>query len=385
MYRERSYSLFESYLKIIFVVGGIVVASFFLFSYFLHNPTGSKAALGPDAVEITFADVAAGSTATTKKIGVTIKPVTATNKITAFNLVFNLSGNMKITAATKPTNFPDELFNTPTAAAPRFAYTVGATGEAQDLAYMELTVEQSGTGGTGTLSVDTGASEVVGTVSTIAFDLGTDPISHSVSWDGSVLPTTPPGTNPSATPVITTTPGGLQAMKLQFAVRLQGILSKPTTATAETFAIGLRGPTDLDTKVSLTPDDKGVYRGSIDVQAKPGTTYRLYVKGPRHLQKKICINLPKESSIGTYRCDQGAVSLTAGGNDFDLTNITMLVGDLPAQDGIVDSYDTSYVRQSIGSRDPSKLVVADLNRDGIIDTQDMSLVIQSLNIKYDDQ
>lgn len=382
MYRERSYSLFESYLKIIFVVGGIVVASFFLFSYFLNNPTGSKAALGADAVTITFADIAAGSTATSKKIGVTIKPVTATNKITAFNLVLNLSGNMKVVSATKPTNFPDELFNTPTATSPRFAYTVGATGEAQDLAYMELVVEQSATGATGTISVDATASEVVGTVSTIAFDLGSDPISHSISWDGSVLPTNPPGTNPTLTPA---TPGGLQTMKLQFAVRLQGILSKPTTATAETFAIGLRGPTDLDTKVSLTPDEKGVYRGSVDVQAKPGNTYRLYVKGPRHLQKKICINLPKESSIGTYRCDQGSVALAAGGNDFDLTNITMLVGDLPAQDSIVDSYDTSYVRQSLGSRDPSRLVVADLNRDGIIDTQDMSLVIQSLNIKYDDQ
>lgn len=391
MYRERSYSLFESYLKIIFVVGGIVVASFFLFSYFLHSPLRSKAAVGPDGAQITFEDIASGSTATTKKIGVTIKPVTASYKITAFNLVLNLSGNAKIASITAPANFPDELFNKPADPSPRFAYTVGSTGQAQDLVYFELNVEQNGTGDTGQITVDTTKSEVVGTVPQIAFGLDTSPVSHTFSWSGAAISSTPgtgtasPTTVPNGASPTSPPTAGLTTMSLQVAVRLQGILSRPSQSAPETFALGLRGPTDLDTKVGLTPDDKGIYRGAVSVQAKPGTTYRLYLKGPRHLQKKICVNSPTESAIGSYRCDQGSVTLNAGGNDFDLTNITLLVGDLPAQDGVVDSYDTSYIRQSLGSRDPSRLVVGDLNRDGIVDTQDMSLVIQSLNIKYDEQ
>jgi hypothetical protein len=232
-------------------------------------------------------------------------------------------------------------------------------------------------------------------LSQIAFDLDTAPVTHTVTF-GPVIEQTPyptpfvtggPTIGPTGGVVPTVPPGGggLSAMKLQLAVRLQGILSKPVTSGGEVFVLRLRGPTDLDTKITLTPDDQGVYRGSVDIQAKPGNTYRMYIKGPRHLQKKLCVNAPTESAIGSYRCGQAAVALVAGGNDFDLTRIVQLVGDLPSQDGVVDSYDTSYIRQSIGSRDPVKLQVGDLNRDGIIDTQDMSLVIQSLNIKYDEE
>ena len=387
MSQERSYSVFESYLKIIFVVGGIVVASFFFFSYILNNPLRSKAAVGPNGVNITLADIATGSTETVKKVGVTIQPVTATNKITAFDLRINVTG-AKIASIVKPAGFSDELFNKPADTPARFAYTVGSTGEAQNLVYMELMIEKT-TAETATVSVATGASEVVGTLSQIAFDLDTAPVTHTVTF-GPVIEQTPYPTplvtgGPTGTIAPTLPPGGLSAMKLQLAVRLQGILSKPVTSGAEVFVLRLRGPTDLDTKITLTPDDRGVYRGSVDIQAKPGNTYRMYIKGPRHLQKKLCVNAPTESAIGSYRCGQAAVALVAGGNDFDLTRIVQLVGDLPSQDGVVDSYDTSYIRQSIGSRDPVKLQVGDLNRDGIIDTQDMSLVIQSLNIKYDEE
>jgi hypothetical protein len=62
----------------------------------------------------------------------------------------------------------------------------------------------------------------------------------------------------------------------------------------------------------------------------------------------------------------------------------MMVGDLPDQNGVVDSYDTSYIKLNLGSTDARALQIADLNLDGIVDTQDYSLVIASLSIKYDD-
>ena len=119
--------------------------------------------------------------------------------------------------------------------------------------------------------------------------------------------------------------------------------------------------------------------------AVAGTGYTLYVKGPRHLQKKICVNTPTETAIGTYRCSNGIIILSATENTFDLSKIMLLVGDLPKQDGVVDSYDTSYIRQSLGSILIKDLDTADVNRDGIVDTQDMSLVIQALNVKYDEE
>ena len=62
-----------------------------------------------------------------------------------------------------------------------------------------------------------------------------------------------------------------------------------------------------------------------------------------------------------------------------------MVGDLPDQDGVVDSYDTSLVRENFGSKDPTVLQYADLNYDGIVDSSDFSRIIEALSIKYDEE
>jgi hypothetical protein len=44
-----------------------------------------------------------------------------------------------------------------------------------------------------------------------------------------------------------------------------------------------------------------------------------------------------------------------------------LAGDLPVngtQDGVVDSLDTSYIRNNLGKTDPTVVSIADLNLDG---------------------
>lgn len=120
-----------------------------------------------------------------------------------------------------------------------------------------------------------------------------------------------------------------------------------------------------------------------------GSNYKVYAKGPKHLQKKICDATPTEIVPGTYRCSTGNIILAVGTNNLDFSGIRLLVGDLPeqgttGQNGIVDSFDLSFIRQNLGKTDPAVLAIGDLNFDGIIDTQDFSLVIASLNVKADE-
>jgi hypothetical protein len=173
-------------------------------------------------------------------------------------------------------------------------------------------------------------------------------------------------------------------MTLNLKMKFQGIQKKPTVGDGDVVQVRLVGPSRVAMSASFTPDNEGNYNGTVSGSAKPGKYYVL-VKGPRHIQKKICTPQPSESTPGTYRCGAGQIELKAGANTLDFSQITLAVGDLPQQDGVIDSYDFSYLRQTLGSTKPSDLRVGDLNRDGIIDTQDISLILQSLAIKYDQE
>ena len=140
---------------------------------------------------------------------------------------------------------------------------------------------------------------------------------------------------------------------------------------------------------TFTADANGIWSGTVNLtDVSAGSGYSLYIKGPKHLSKRICDPNPSETSPATYRCANGALTLQGGANTFDFSNVYLLSGDLPEQDsaqnGIVDAYDLSFVRLNLGSRDMKVLSIADLNLDGIIDSQDYSLVIASLNVKYDE-
>lgn len=142
---------------------------------------------------------------------------------------------------------------------------------------------------------------------------------------------------------------------------------------------------------TFTINDSGVWTGSFSVVSlAPGAGYTLFIKGPNHLAKKVCNINPEEEQGGSYSCKVGqTIFLSPGTNILDFSNITLMAGDLPevsgSQNGIVDAYDTTYVRTNLGSSDPSKLTVGDLNMDGIIDTQDYSMILQSLPIKFDEE
>jgi len=185
---------------------------------------------------------------------------------------------------------------------------------------------------------------------------------------------------------------GSQAMKLNMKLKLQGVSKKPVSSSPISVKVKLGGKLMAQTSayqtITYTVGDEGVWTGSAGLSAPPGDGYVLYVKGPKHLQKKICDAAPSETSGGTYHCGEGKINLKAGDNDLNLSGILMLVGDLPengTQNGIIDSYDTSYVRQHLQSTKADELAIADVNYDGGIAGQDYSLVLASLSIKYDEE
>ncbi len=200
---------------------------------------------------------------------------------------------------------------------------------------------------------------------------------------------TSPETPPAVVP-----PTATGDVTLAMSLRLQGVTGNPRGAKTVPFKVKLKGPTSTSDYVTgtLTADSTGKWAGTVNfsgLELGSNVMYSVYVKVGKHLQKRVCVNSPTESPVGTYSCSDNGIVLTSGTNNLDFTNILQLVGDLPQppaeQNGVVDSYDISYVLNHFGSTQTDQLNIGDLNFDGVIDTQDRSLIIQSLNVKYDDE
>lgn len=218
----------------------------------------------------------------------------------------------------------------------------------------------------------------------------------TVPGQPSPTPTAPAG-QPTSTPVPTAPPTsptptitGGASVTLNLSLRFQGILQRVddrfNKLTVRVTIAGAELPNPVTQTGEFIADDQGVFRGGVSFEGiKPGSGYRILVKGPKHIQKKICQAQPAEYYPGGYRCGEGLITLVRGQNYLDFSKITLLVGDLPEQDGIVNSYDTSLVRNLIGATDPDSLGRADLNLDGVVNTQDYSLVIAALSVRYDEE
>ena len=179
--------------------------------------------------------------------------------------------------------------------------------------------------------------------------------------------------------------------KVTLKLKLQGVAKKPIKTDPISFKVKLvgkqAGATAESKSISFSVADDGVWTGTGDF-SQAGDGFTLFVKGPKHLQKKVCDMAPTEATGGAYHCTDGKITLKAGDNTLDLTKIIILVGDLPekgVQNGIIDSYDTSYIRQHLRSTVPEELAVGDLNYDGVVDAQDFSLGLAALSIKYDEE
>ena len=205
----------------------------------------------------------------------------------------------------------------------------------------------------------------------------------SVGGDGTTpTPTVTPG-GPTLTPTPIVAAGNA---KLNLKLKFQGITSKPAgvlnklNVKVKLYNETTNQETDYKT-AEFTADDAGVWSGNTTFDVNVNAKYVLYVKGPYHIQKKICASTPTETAGGTYRCIKGSISFVAGDNNIDLFGILLLGGDLPDQDGTITAYDTSLIRNNLGKTDNDK---CDINRDGRCDTQDHSLIIESLSVKNDE-
>ena len=177
-----------------------------------------------------------------------------------------------------------------------------------------------------------------------------------------------------------------------FKLSFQGIITQPPSQYSNLLVKitlsggGLTSDQVASGEANLISDTKGVWSGSVSFTNIPlSGNYAILVKGPKHMQKKICDAAPTETAPGTYHCSDGKISIIASSQTFDFSGIRLLVGDLPAQDGVIDAYDIAFIRNNLHSVEPTVLSIGDINLDGILDSQDFSLLIQSLNVKYDEE
>ncbi|GAB4219822.1 MAG: hypothetical protein Fur009_7680 [Candidatus Microgenomates bacterium] len=176
---------------------------------------------------------------------------------------------------------------------------------------------------------------------------------------------------------------------LNLKLKLQGISNKPINFNPIDIKIKISGCNlnqPIESVGKFIVNDQGIWTGSVgfNLQSSCSTGgYIFYIKGPQHIQKKICDTNPTENKPGVYRCSEGKIKLSAGQNNLDFTGITILVGDLD-QNGITDSIDFGLVRNNLGKTNTDILNKADLNRDGRVDTQDFSLILYALSVRPDE-
>ncbi len=168
---------------------------------------------------------------------------------------------------------------------------------------------------------------------------------------------------------------------LDLKLRFQGVSRKPASTQAQLVRIGIGGgDTEMIQykKIVFTAVDEGVWTGRIFYEIPAGDTYKLLVKGPKHIQKKYCDNNPRESEPGNYLCESEAITLSKGVNTIDLTNVMQLAGDTN-QDGRVNARDISTIRTKLGSTRAEDLLTGDLNNDGVVNAVDDSLILYTLS------
>jgi len=178
-------------------------------------------------------------------------------------------------------------------------------------------------------------------------------------------------------------------VKLNLKLKFQGITGKPAdaqnsmTVNAKLLKDGT-GNQSVTGSGTFTADANGIWSGTIGFNIPDVTgKYFLLLSGDKSMAKKFCDNAPTETTAGTYHCSDAKITLTVGDNNFDLSKVIILAGDLN-QDGIVDSVDFGTVKNLLSKTDTDSNKKADINHDGRVDTQDVSLIITALSFKLGD-
>ena len=138
----------------------------------------------------------------------------------------------------------------------------------------------------------------------------------------------------------------------------------------------------------VRPTGNGVWQGTVPIDAPAGNDYILLIKGPQHLQKKICSGTIEEIDLDTV-CNSATFAVQNQENRVDMSRIPLFAGDIQGegitQDGVIDASDIAYIRNNFGTTSPTIVSQVDLNFDGVVDTQDYSLVLLSLDYRVDEE
>jgi len=334
-----------------------------------------KVALSADKTNLTLK---AGESET---IHIQILPKTAGAKISGFDLIFTAAGATIGVGQPQGINGGSVNFIQIAATDERVVYIIkgddGSLPLGVDLP-VTITAASNGAGSVGFMATST----VVGNISQYFYEI--DP-ADTITVNGS--PTTTPTGDLPVTPLPTPLPEGNANLNIK--LKFQGIGAAPAdhlNSMAVRIGVVREGEETPDFEdmppVTFTAGDKGIWSGTLPYDlTDTGAKYKIYVKGPNHLQKKICDARPAETSPGTYRCSIGKIVLATGENDLDLSEIIQLSGDLPSQNGVIDAGDITLVRENFSQVEPK----ADINLDGVVDTQDYSLIISSMGVKYDEE
>lgn len=204
-------------------------------------------------------------------------------------------------------------------------------------------------------------------------------------------PSASPTQQPIATviPTVTATPTPpIENIEVSIAMRLQGISTHPKGADSIQMDISVLSE-DKSIKKEATAqfraNEWGLWKGSVKFdQINLNNKYKISMKGEKHLKMVICENTPAAPIEGTlYTCTNPAITFQTGKNDLNFENIILRAGDIADQNGVIDSYDLTYIRNNLGSSKQDVLIKADLNLDGILDTQDYALAIRAMDQKLD--
>jgi hypothetical protein len=255
-----------------------------------------------------------------------------------------------------------------------FTSLIGQQISTSDIGLVRLTFSVTSTSGT-TIKMSRGKFYSIGSDAILTENTISTPNTIDINGGGTI----------GATP----TPGATGNNVLNLKLKFQGISSTPANGqTSMTVKVGVSGcglSAITYATGTFVANSSGIWSGAVGFNLASCTsgTYILYVKGPHHVQEKICDAAPSETNLGTYNCSVGKIGIVAGQNTFDFSNILLLAGDLD-QNGVVDSVDLAMIRNNLGKTDATNLSKEDVNLDGKIDTQDFSLVISALSMKVDE-
>lgn len=298
----------------------------------------------------------------------------------SFRDTSNLPGNISINTASGFNGSLSQKLVDPVARKVIVGLTTAGTatqapvrGDSIPIATISFKARQDTISGTANFTLDISGSRIYDTLTrNILF---ATPITHMVTiGQGAPQPPQTPQQSSSGN------------VKLNLKVKFQGITKNPGDTPDKMVAtVKLVKGTDIKTEtgVFFRSDDSAVWSANTSFNAEPGGGYKILIKGPKHVQKRICDNNPQEGNLGIYSCTTGNITLTAGENNLDFSKIILLAGDTN-KDGVINSVDLGIIRSSFDKTDESSRIFADLNFDGVVNANDFSLAIASLSFRLDE-